>query len=170
MSKLKFRRPSPGFILAAVALFVALGGGAYAGSKISTSDIEKQAVTSQKIKKEAVKTNKLYPGAVTNSKLDHPIYWAYVNPAGSLVRGNGVAIDSSGGGVTTIGTGHRVVQFDYNVSECVYVATGRYQEGDGRIVNAEADPSNGYRVRVRIRDGAGTATDGNSDFSLAVIC
>ena len=174
MSKFKFRRPTPGFILAAVALFVAMGGGAYAAS-IGTSDLKNNAVTKKKIagkavsgakiKKGAVKTNKLADEGVTNSKLGHPSYWAYVNNSGSLVRSNGATSTS------TIGTGHRTVQFETDVSECSYVATGKYQEGFGRLVNAEVDPSNGTKVRVRIRDGkTGAATNGNSDFSLAVLC
>ncbi len=176
MSRFKIGRPSPALIIAMIALFVGLGGGAVAANhKIGTSDlknnavtkkkIDKKAVSSGKLVKEAVKTNKLADEAVTNSKLGHPIYWAYVNTAGSLVRGNGVT------GVTTIGTGHRVVEFDVDVSECVYVGTGKYQAGTGRLVNAEIDPTNGTKVRVRIRTGNnGTQTNGNSDFSLAVLC
>ena len=175
MFRFKSGRPSPALIIAMIALFVALGGGAYAAGKIGTSDIKNKAVTKAKVDKKAissgklvkgaVKTNKVADDAITNSKLGHPVYWAYVNTAGSLVRGNGVT------GVTTIGTGHRVVEFDVDVSECVYVGTGKYQAGAGRLVNAEIDPTNGTKVRVRIRTGnTGTATNGNSDFSLAVLC
>lgn len=175
MSRFKIGRPSPALIIAVIALFVGLGGGAVASSHlITTSDIKHQAVTDKKldhhavvgskIAKGAVKKNKVKDGAVTNSKLDHPVYTAYVNPSGDLVRGNGA--DK----VTTLEVGQRAVWFDTDISECVYNATGRYQDGDGRIVNAEKDPNNDTRVLVRIRDGAGNSTNGNSDFSLTVNC
>ncbi len=51
MSRSKFGRPSPALIIAIVALFVALGSGAYAATKIGTSDIQNRAVTKQKIAK-----------------------------------------------------------------------------------------------------------------------
>ena len=176
MSRFKIGRPSPALIIAVVALFVGLGGGAVASSHlISTGDIKNKAVTKKKIDnkavagskiaKEGVKTNKLKDDAVTNSKLDHPVYWAYVSAAGTLERGNGAT------SVSTIGTGHRTVQFDTDISECVYTATGKYQEGTGRLVNAEKDPGDDTKVRVRVRDGnTGVATNGNSDFSLTVNC
>ena len=175
MSRSKFGRPSPALIIAIVALFVALGSGAYAATKIGTSDIQNRAVTKQKIAKKAassgklakgaVKTNKINDEAVTNSKLAHAIYTAYVNTGGVLVRGEGAT------SVSTIGTGHRVVTFDTSVAGCFYLATGKYQEGTGRILNAEVAPGESTKVRVRIRRGDnGAATNGNSDFSLAVIC
>src|SRR5438046_663170 len=53
------RRMSPGMIVALVALFVALGGGAYAASHLSEN-----SVGSKTIKKGAVKTRNLHNGAV----------------------------------------------------------------------------------------------------------
>ena len=135
------------------------------GKAVTMKKIDHHAVSGAKIAKGAVKTGKVKDGAVTNSKLDHPVYWAYVDATGGLDRENGVS------SVTTIATGHRVVQFDEDISQCVYNATGRYQEGTGRIVNAEKDPDNDTKVRVRIRDGeTGASTSGNSDFSLTVNC
>lgn len=58
-------------VVASIALFVVLGGGAYAtiDRKITTKDLKKAAVTAPKIKGQAVKTTKLADGAVTQTKL-----------------------------------------------------------------------------------------------------
>lgn len=63
-------RISPASCLAMVALFVALGGGAYAAAgKIGTPDIKNGAITKVKIKKEAVTSAKVKNEAVTNAKI-----------------------------------------------------------------------------------------------------
>jgi hypothetical protein len=61
--------------MATIALFVALGGGAYASivlpaSSVGTTQLKKNAVTTKKIKNGAVSTRKLANGAVTKAKLD----------------------------------------------------------------------------------------------------
>lgn len=64
-------RISPASCLAMVALFVALGGGAYAASgKIGTPNIKNGAVTKVKIKKEAVTSAKIKNDAVTGAKVN----------------------------------------------------------------------------------------------------
>jgi hypothetical protein len=63
-------RISPASCLAMVALFVALGGGAYAAAgQIGTPDIKNGAVTKVKIKKEAVTGPKIKNDAVTGAKV-----------------------------------------------------------------------------------------------------
>jgi hypothetical protein len=57
-------RVSPASALAAVALFVALGGAAWAGTKIGTKQIENGAITSKKLAKGAVKAKAIAPDAV----------------------------------------------------------------------------------------------------------
>ncbi len=64
-------RISPASCLAMVALFVALGGGAYAAAgKIGTPDIKNGAVTKVKIKKEAVTNAKVKNDAITGAKVN----------------------------------------------------------------------------------------------------
>ena len=63
MRKLFGRRPSPAFVIAVIALFVALGGGAYAIT------LGKNAVKTKNIASGAVKTKKIANSAVTNGKL-----------------------------------------------------------------------------------------------------
>jgi hypothetical protein len=59
----------PATILAAIALFIALGGVTYAAATIGTSDIQNSAVTTPKIARGAVTNSKLRTGQVSNSKL-----------------------------------------------------------------------------------------------------
>ena len=62
----RFRgRISSAHVIAVLALFIALGGGAYAGSKIGSNQIKKNAVTAAKIKKNAVTTAKIKKNAVS---------------------------------------------------------------------------------------------------------
>lgn len=64
-----FRWPPPALAISILALFVALGGGAYAASKIGSEQIRNGAVTTAKLKAKAVTTAKLRAGAVSTAKL-----------------------------------------------------------------------------------------------------
>jgi hypothetical protein len=57
-------------VISTLALFVALGGSAYAASKIGTNNIKNNAITSAKIKKNAVTSAKIKNGAVTGAKIN----------------------------------------------------------------------------------------------------
>lgn len=63
------RIPSPGTVLAVFALILAMGGAAYAGSKINTKDIKNKAVTKAKIDRKAVNKSRLANNAVTEKAL-----------------------------------------------------------------------------------------------------
>jgi hypothetical protein len=56
-------------VISILALFVALGGSAYAATKIGTKDIKANAITAGKIKKNAVTTAKIKKEAVTGAKI-----------------------------------------------------------------------------------------------------
>ena len=67
-------RVSPALVISVIALFVALGTGAYAVSKIpkasvGTKQLKKKAVGSKQLKKKAVKTKNIAGGAVTAEKI-----------------------------------------------------------------------------------------------------
>lgn len=67
-------RPSPALVIAMLALFVAIGGGAYAASKVGknkvvTKSIKNGAVTGPKIKAGAVGGEQLADGAITGAKV-----------------------------------------------------------------------------------------------------
>ncbi len=68
----KLSRIHPASVLAMLALFVALGGGAYAAAgKIGTSEIKNGAITKIKIKKEAVTGPKIKNGVVGSAKIQN---------------------------------------------------------------------------------------------------
>ena len=69
MPKLRARTPSPALVISLIALFVALGGSAYAVKKVGTGDIRGSAITTGKIKKNAVTAGKIKRNAVTTPKL-----------------------------------------------------------------------------------------------------
>jgi hypothetical protein len=70
MKSWKSGRPSPALVIALVALFAALGGSAYAATKIGTKQIKNGAITASKLKKEAVTAAKIKNGAISGAKLD----------------------------------------------------------------------------------------------------
>jgi hypothetical protein len=61
--------PSPALLVALLALFVAIGGTAFAVHKIGTKQLKKEAVSEAKLKDGAVSMPKLRDAAVTNAKL-----------------------------------------------------------------------------------------------------
>ena len=67
--KPSIKMPSPAMVVALVALFVSLGGSAYAVSKVGTNQIKNNAVTTPKIKNNAVTVAKLKSGAVRGNRL-----------------------------------------------------------------------------------------------------
>lgn len=71
MSRLS-RQINPALILSIVAVFIALGGGAYAAisaNSVGSKQLKKNAVTAKKIKKNAVTTAKIKNDAVTGAKV-----------------------------------------------------------------------------------------------------
>lgn len=67
--KLQGKRPSPALVISLAALFIALGGSAWATHKIGSKEIKSGAVTSAKLKNGAVTSAKLKNGAVTTPKI-----------------------------------------------------------------------------------------------------
>jgi hypothetical protein len=98
MMKPSIKMPSPAMLVALLALFVALGGSAYAVNKVGTNQnknnavttpkLKNNAVTTAKIKKGAVKAANLSGGSVTSSKLGAGAIGSQVEYTGeSLVEG-----------------------------------------------------------------------------------
>lgn len=136
-------------IIALIALFVAMGGSAYAGAKIGTSQIQN--------------------GAVTGSKLSPKlIQWARISSGGDEINGRGLVRSQK------TGTGRYVVTFRKSVDSCgisgvpdrglpndILVAATKNSGASGAVVNAR-------QVEVTIGDDAGFEVD--QDFRLIVIC
>ena len=67
----KLRLPSPGLLVAAIALFAAIGGGyAVGANKIGTDEIASQAVTNKKIAKRTIKAGRVAPDTLTGDQID----------------------------------------------------------------------------------------------------
>lgn len=71
----KLRRPSPALVISLLALFIALGGSAYAANQLAKNSVgakqlKKNAVTAAKIKKNAVTTPKIKNNAITGAKIN----------------------------------------------------------------------------------------------------
>jgi hypothetical protein len=107
------RRPSPGTVLAIVALIAALAGTADAARKISSKQLRNNAVTTKKIKKKAVTTSRLANRAVTAGKLGNR---AVTN--GKLADGAVSIAKLQDGSVTTgkLAAGERSEGFVTNVA------------------------------------------------------
>jgi hypothetical protein len=56
-------------VVACLALFVAIGGGAYAAAKINTNDLKREAVTSPKIDKRTIKGNRVANDTLKGKKI-----------------------------------------------------------------------------------------------------
>jgi hypothetical protein len=72
MRKLRLKAPSPGLIVASVALFAALGGTSYAAlanGSVGTNQLRNKAVTNAKLGPQSVGTAKIRPNAVGTSQI-----------------------------------------------------------------------------------------------------
>jgi len=74
MRRIHVRRPSPGLVIAVIALVLALGGGAYAAATITGKDIKNGSITGKDIKKgsltgKLVKSNSLTGKQIKESSL-----------------------------------------------------------------------------------------------------
>ena len=119
--------PSPAAVIATVALFVSLGGTAWAVKQIGTNQIKNNAVTTKKIKNGAVTGGKLANGAVTPAKSS--MMWALISADGSVLQ-------SSPGVVTSPGlSGRYYVYFPKSV-------TGRSIQATLKAVNTAQPTSN----------------------------
>ncbi len=198
MSKFKLRRPSPALFISLIALFVALGTGAYAATKIDTGDIRNGAVTTKKIAKQAVnpsriqrqgvKVNKIAPKAVDsgkiadlaveNRKLLSPTIWAFVNgetTPPTIVKTN---TDSTTGaeatGVVRDSEGRYTVSWApqdpslSGIEGCLVLATAA-DVGEKRWAQTDIKGSGPtFSSEVQTRDETGAAK--NSKFSTALFC
>jgi len=172
MRKLFKRRPSPGLIVALIALVVALGGTAYA-AQINGNSIMKQSIGGGKLKQKTltgyqINVNKL--GTVPTAKRATNTLWAVVNnPSGpgnaSLARASDstISVTEAGGAV--------IVIFPGNVSVCANVGA-RNNAGTNvptaGYAQTNISAANPNAIEVHTRDKNGGNEDG--DFHLIVVC
>ena len=190
VSMKRLRTPSPALVIACLALFLALGGVAYAAATIGSEDIINGSIRNRDFKDgtlrgQEAKRNGFGGGAIKESSLDASQLdardigkvgnagaadglsrQAVVAATGALARGRGAT------SATRSGEGQYQVVFDADVKACTYFATlGDPADGAppaGEIaVSSLAGNANG--VLVVTRDSAGAAT-ADRPFHLIVSC
>jgi len=168
LKKLNRFVPSPALVIACIALFVAMGGSAYAlaTGSISGREIRAYTITGKDVKKDglggvSVKESRL--GTVPSaSGLQRSVV---VGPLGQFVRGKDVA------SVGRTGEGRYLVVFRSNVQGCAYVAS----LGDPSVstppvgqAGTSGVATNANAVQVRTVSSTGNAAD--RPFHLIVSC
>jgi hypothetical protein len=172
------RRPSPSVIVAAAALFFALGGSAYGlvitgrsikNGTVKGADIKNGSLASRDLKADsvgghAIKESSL--GTVPSATVaDGVTRQAVVSGAGILGRGRGVSSASR------TGEGRYQVIFDRDVRSCAYLAsvgdTGGAAPAAGLVETAQL-ASNVNGVSLRTQNSNGDPAD--RPFHLVVSC
>ena len=169
--KLRLRAPSPAMVVALIALFVSLGGSAYAVATIGSDDIINGSIRNRDFKDGTLrgqesKPDGWGPNAIKEQVLDASkfrqvpsaagadglTHHAVITNAGATVRGRGTTSSARND------TGQYVVVFDRDVRGCVYQATigdeSAAGAGNGQIsVTSAAANVNGVRVVTRNSNG-----------------
>jgi hypothetical protein len=159
--------PSPALVIACIALFVALGGSAYAAVVITGKNVKNYSLTGKDVKKNGlggvtVKESRLATVPSAES-LSHS---AVVGSLGQLVRGKGVVA------AVRTSVGRYQVTFNRNIQPCVTVASIGDPSAAGPPsgqISTTGLATNGNIIQVR----TGAANDGgvaDRPFQLIVSC
>jgi hypothetical protein len=136
--------PSPGTVIAVIALVVALGGTAYAVKKnsIGAKQLKANAVTEKKIKNGAVTGGKLADNAVTGTKIADGVIGRAKLESGeqtawALVNGTGIgSIVTQSGGISIasgLGGGSYFVRFPFTLPGHAIVGNVQSAQGGGEM-------------------------------------
>lgn len=179
--KRRLRAPSPAMVVALIALFVSLGGSAYAVATIGSDDIINGSIRNRDFKDgtlrgQEAKREGFGGGAIKESTLAQVpsagfaafadgVRHAVISDVGATVRNRGVTSSAQ------TGPGQYQVVFDRDVRNCVYAATlgdeSAAGAGNGQIsVTSAAANVNGVRVVTRNSQG----NNENRSFHLIVSC
>ena len=135
MEKINRHLPSPGTVIAVIALIVALGGTAYAvklkRNSVGPKQLKSNAVTEKKIAGGAVTESKIADGSIGRGKLqsDEQVAWALVNGStnGIAAQSGGVSIAGGSGG------GEYFVKFPVQLPGRAIIATLQTAQTSGEI-------------------------------------
>lgn len=95
-------RGAPATVIAAIALFVALGGGYAIGAGfIGTGDLKNQAVTNKKIKKKTIKANRVKPDTLTGDQINEASL-AGAGTARSIRQDTAAQVPAASGSTTVL--------------------------------------------------------------------
>ena len=178
----KLRRfvPSPAMVVALTALFLALGGSAYAlvvtGKTIRNNTVTGKDIRNGTLKAKDVGKNSLGEGAIKESTLG-TVPSSGISFGGArfaVVTGNGVlARGRSVSSVARTGAGRYQVIFTSDVRACAYFATigdtSAAPLGGGSQITTASLSTSGNGVSVRTWGPNGAAT-GDRPFHLIVSC
>jgi hypothetical protein len=170
--------------VALVALFVAMGGSAYAAMVITSGDIKNNTIRSRDVRNggligkdmganrvggRAIKESTL--GTVTSALVaEGSTHFAVVNQGGQQVRGRGTT------SVARTGQGRYQVIFNRDVRNCAYSATiggptAAAPPASGEItVSSLASNVNGVDIRTNDGDDPNPGNAFNRPFHLLVLC
>lgn len=176
MSRISKLRPSPAMVVALIALFVAMGGSAYA-LVVTGGDVKNGTLTGVDFKKRSLHGSKLRADSIGGGSIKEstvgPVqalaHHAVVTGAGVLARGRGV------GSVARTAAGRYQVIFDRDVRGCVYVATvgdvsaAGPGTGTASVASMPTTP-NGVEVRTVTYNAGGNPVNENRPFHLLVSC
>ncbi len=143
-------------VVATVALFAVLGGGAWAAAKIGTGDIKNGAVTTKKLAKAAVATKKLEKNAVTGKKVDEsslgtvptaaiarsPLAYAHVTAGGNVIEADSRGVTDANVSESPIHAGVYCFTGLGEVESAM--AVGENVEGDVGLPNVFEDGAPGF--------------------------
>jgi hypothetical protein len=170
--------------VALVALFVALGGSAYAAGFITSGDIKNNTIRSRDVRNggligKDLRTNRVGGRVIKESTLgtvpsaivaEGSTHFSVVNSGGQQVRGRGTT------SVARTGPGRYQVIFNRDVRSCAYSATiggptAAAPPASGEItVSSLASNVNGVDVRTNDGDDPNPGNPFNRPFHLLVLC
>lgn len=177
MIRSKKLRPSPAMAVALLALFVSLGGGAYAAIVVTGKTVKNGSLTGVDFKPRSLHGSKLKAdsiggGSIKESTLG-PVealsHMAVVSSVGQLARARGVT------SVARTAAGRYQVIFDRDVRSCAYTATvgdtSAAGPGTGTAsVSGLPSSVNGVQVRTVSYNVNGNPVNENKPFHLIVSC
>ena len=150
----KLRRPSPGLVVAGIALFAAIGGGyAVGSSKIDTEELAGQAVTNKKIAKRTIKAGRVAPDTLTGEQIDEDSLETVPSSEVADVAGTGRSIFKDTAILVPAGSG-------FTTALTLNVPAGSYLF-IAKTVLAKAGTADPIQCRVR--------AETNTDRSLAYV-
>ena len=105
--RIKNLRPTPGALIATIALVFAMTGAAVAANKVQTNDIAKRAVTGSKIAPDAVKGGKIANGTIKAKDIASGVITGGPAMAYGRVNKNGANVAPANGavGITGVANG-----------------------------------------------------------------
>lgn len=160
-------------VVAVIAVFIALGGSAYAAHKISGKAIKKNSEPGSRLKNNSVSGDKLQNNTISGAKINLGSLGAV--PSATTARNVfGVSVDSAGNAKTATlsgttakllsTTGDYSVTFPRSLQGCVAAASSQ-TFGE---VGANQGAFGASTVEVFTNNSAGTPT--NQAFNLVVVC